>query len=141
MLRLGKTFSCTHNEVNEIKTLDGTSAPVQYDAAGNMTTIPVGEVPADGHYHATWDAWNRLVSLKSPGAGSSSSSSSSSSTSPAQKELYQNYEYDGLTRRTRKITYLGNLPGTVDIYYNSNWKNVEERRNTDTCAERQHVYG
>ena len=26
-----------------------------YDPAGNMTEIPIGEVPADGHYEAMWD--------------------------------------------------------------------------------------
>ena len=131
----------THNGANEIKTFDGTSAPVQYDAAGNMTTIPVGDVPADGHYEATWDAWNRLVRLRTPGAGSSSSSSSSSSGSPARQQLDASYEYDGLTRRTRRTTVYGVNPGTVDIYYNLAWKSVEERRNTDTCPERQQVYG
>ena len=130
----------THNEANEIETLDGLSAPLAYDPAGNMTEIPIGEIPADGHYEATWDAWNRLVRLKTPGAGSSSSSSSSSSP-PAPPALDVKYEYDGLTRRTRKNILVGSTTGLVDYYYNLAWKCVEQRRAGGNCPERQFVWG
>ena len=130
----------THNEANEIETLDGLSAPLAYDPAGNMTVIPIGEVPADGHYEATWDAWNRLVRLKTPGAGGSSSSSSSSSP-PAPPALDVKYEYDGLTRRTRKNILVGSTTGLVDYYYNLAWKCVEQRRAGGNCPERQFVWG
>lgn len=131
----------THTKVNEIKTYLGSSYPVSYDKAGNMVKVPTSETSYGLYQEFTWDAWHRLVKITTPGACNSSSSSSSSSSAPSQQGLDVRYEYDGLTRRTRKTVHCGVNLGTVSYYYNSNWKCVEERQGTATCAERQYIYG
>lgn len=81
--------SRTHNPVNEITDITTSVGtvwpdPVQ-DAAGNMTSMPQ---PADlaNSFTCTYDAWNRLVKLED------------GATTVAE------YEYDGLNRRTLKVT-------------------------------------
>jgi RHS repeat-associated protein len=133
------TQSRTHNPSNQITSISGPTGAVQpaYDPAGNMTRMPR---PGDWSAAAelTWDAWNRLVKLRTPSSPSSSSSGSSSSASsssdssssasgssssgsPASLEI--TYQYDALTRRTRKT----NGAGTIDYYYDRQWRAVEER--------------
>ena len=70
-----------------------------------MTSIPKPTDLANG-YAATYDAWNRLVSLDS---GSSAT-----------------YQYDGLHRRIKRTE--GST--TTHYYYNNNWQCVEERVET-----------
>jgi RHS repeat-associated protein len=60
-------------------------------------------------------------SASSSSDSSSSASGSSSSGSPASLEI--TYQYDALTRRTRKT----NGAGTIDYYYDRQWRAVEER--------------
>jgi YD repeat-containing protein len=72
------------NRVNEITEIAATVGPgwivPQYDPAGNMTRLPQPLNPSAG-YTATWDAWNRLVTL-----------------TDGQTTVEQN-SYDGLNRR------------------------------------------
>ena len=84
-----------------------------YDARGNMTTVPK---PSDltATYAATYDAWNRLVELKS-GAN-----------------VVLKCEYDGLGRRTKKhINTSSPLDQTYDEYqhffYTFGWQLLETR--------------
>jgi RHS repeat-associated protein len=122
----------THNKANEMQTLDGYSAPVAYDAAGNMTRIPQGEEPADGHYEATWDAWYRLVKIQTPpGTGGSGGSGD---------WLEVNYQYDGLTRRTKKTIETDPNVEIVSYYWNKDWKCVEEY-GVGSNPTKQNVYG
>jgi YD repeat-containing protein len=79
-----------------------------------MTAMPQPAAPT-ASYTATYDAWNRLVKLVSGGT------------------TVGEYSYDGLTRRTKKIT-----SGTTRHFYYSNaWQVLEERLGTSTTADRQ----
>ena len=109
----------THNAVNEVETISGSSALIQQNAAGNMVKAPK---PLDwsSAYTMTYDAWQRLVKVKS------------GSTTTAI------YAYDGHNRRTTKVT--GSTTRHY-YYYSSQWQILEERLNTATTADRQFVWG
>ncbi len=79
-----------------------------------MTTIPQPATPTSS-FAATYDAWNRLISL----VGVAS------------------YSYDGLNRRATKT-----VSGTVrDFYYSNQWQVLEERIGGASIADRQFVWG
>jgi len=146
----------TANPVNEITAITNSTGPTwaqpAYDAAGNMTTIPTGNAPGwsdlsvadwsglspDGwatmpllggpdSYTATYDAWNRLVTL-TDGANT-----------------IQENEYDPRAYRTVRKRYVGGvLDETRHYYYSTDWQVLEERLGTDPIsagAERQFVWG
>ena len=100
------TQSRTHNVSNQITSITGPTGVVQpaYDKAGNMTVAPSPAAWATG-YAYKWDAWNRLVEIKQG------------------TTVIGSYAYDALTRRTRKT--VGGV--TRDIYYDRQWRSVEER--------------
>ena len=108
----------THNAVNEVETISGSSSLMVQNAAGNMSKAPK---PLDwsSAFTMTYDAWQRLVKIKS------------GSTTVA------TYAYDGQNRRVTKTT------GTTlrHYYYSSQWQILEERLNTTTTADRQFVWG
>ena len=108
----------THNAVNEVETISGSSSLMTQNAAGNMSKAPK---PLDwsSAYVMTYDAWQRLVQVKS---GSTTVAS---------------YAYDGQNRRTTKVT--GST--TRHYYYSSQWQILEERLNATTTADRQFVWG
>jgi len=108
----------THNAVNEVETINGSSALIQQNAAGNMVKAPQ-PTNWSSAYTMTYDAWQRLVKVKS------------GSTTTAI------YAYDGQNRRTTKVT--GST--TRHYYYSSQWQILEERLNTTTTADRQFVWG
>lgn len=94
----------------------------QYDAAGNMTTMPQ---PADPYksFNAVWDGWNRMVALLSSG------------------QSVGGYSYDGLRRRVVKKTYVGGvLSETRDVFHSRRWQTLEERLDIATI-DRQFVWG
>jgi RHS repeat-associated protein len=107
------------NEVNEITGISGGSwvVPV-YDAAGNMTTLPQPKTPTSG-YDATYDAWNRLVKLVDGMTDVATCA------------------YDPLTRRI--IVDDGSV--VRHAYFTASWRNIEERIDSSTDAERQFVWG
>jgi len=146
----------TANPVNEITAITNSTGPVwaqpAYDAVGNMTTIPTGNAPGwsdlsvadwsglplDGwatmplsggpdSYTATYDAWNRLVTLTDG------------------TNTIQENEYDPRTYRTvRKGYTAGVLDETRHYYYSTDWQVLEERIGADPIpadAERQFVWG
>jgi RHS repeat-associated protein len=87
-----------------------TWATPAYDLAGNMTTIPIPPSPTSG-YTATYDAWNRLISL------------ANGSTAVA------TYAYDGLSRRMLKAIYVsGTLDHKEHAYFNDDWQLLEVRK-------------
>jgi len=98
------------NEISGISASAGTTwATPAYDAAGNMSGIPIPTNLASA-YTATYDAWNRLVSL------------ANGSTTVA------TYAYDGLNRRTVKGVYAaGTLDHNEHAYYNEKWQVLEIR--------------
>ena len=110
------TQSRTHNTANEILTLSGAS--IQQNAAGNITKAPKPSGWGSA-FILTYDAWNRLVKVKS---GSSNVAI---------------YGYDGLSRRTIKTS-----GGTTrHYYYTQQWQIIEERVGTSTSPDRQFVWG
>jgi RHS repeat-associated protein len=150
----------THNPANQITSISGPSGAVQpaYDPAGNMTVMPSTQDWSVGD-ELTWDAWNRLTrvrpasssssssSLSSSESSSSSSQSSSSSenSSSSSSESHSSsgsssssapsgeitYQYDARTRRTRKT----NTAGSIDYYYDKQWRAIEERVGSSVSAE------
>ena len=107
----------THNTANETVEIDGSTATVGHDLAGNMVKVPqVADWSSTNGLK--WDAWNRLVSVK---AGS---------TTVAE------YSYDGLTRRVTKET-----GATRHYYYSDQWQILEESIDDETTAERQFIWG
>jgi hypothetical protein len=57
--------SRSNNKDNQLEQIDGSSALLSYDRAGNATKVPPG-TGADWskYYQPVWDAWNRLVEVK-----------------------------------------------------------------------------
>ena len=117
----------TANEISGISASVGSTwATPAYDLAGNMTTIPAPSL-LTSTYTATYDAWNRLVSL-----------ASGSTTIAA-------YSYDGLHRRIVKGIYAG---GAVDhnehAYFSERWQILEVRKEvsgtTNTNPFEQYVW-
>ena len=108
----------THNAVNEVETISGSSALIQQNAAGNLSKVPK---PLDwsSAYTMTYDAWQRLVKVKNGGTTTAI------------------YAYDGQNRRVTKVT--GST--TRHYYYSSQWQILEEQLNSTTTADRQFVWG
>ncbi|MES2659495.1 MAG: RHS repeat-associated core domain-containing protein [Verrucomicrobiota bacterium] len=123
----------THTKVNEIQTFDGSGIPVVFDRAGNMTRMPKA-LAGTSYYEAIWDAWNRLVRVKTPGGSGGYGSYSGMS-------LDVKYAYDGQTRRTTTEVVTGQDPGTTHYYYNAAWKCIEQRLNDTDVAYKQFVFG
>jgi RHS repeat-associated protein len=117
----------TANPVNEITAINnsvgaGWVTPA-YDKAGHMTTMPQPASPGSS-YVATYDAWNRLMTLSAGGS------------------QVAGYQYDGLKRRTEKNLYSGGvLSSTRHYFYSSAWQVIEERLGTTTTPDRQFVWG
>jgi RHS repeat-associated protein len=98
------------NEISGISASVGSTwATPAYDLAGNMQTVPIPSSLTSG-YTATYDAWNRLVSL------------ANGSTTVAK------YTCDGLNRPTVNGVYLsGSLDHNEHLYYNEDWQLLEIR--------------
>ncbi|WP_428307945.1 RHS repeat domain-containing protein [Lacipirellula sp.] len=121
------TQSRTHSKTNEIASISNWADP-QYDHAGNMVAIPRPDDLEDV-YRATWDAWGRLVELEEE--------YSLSSFRPI-----ASYQYDGLNRRSVKVTYTSGTPVEARRYYFSDaWQVLEERVGSSEDAEQQFVWG
>jgi RHS repeat-associated protein len=87
----------THNQENEITSITNQPTPT-YDADGNTTQDETGQTYA-------YDAWNRLVQVKSAGGA-----------------VIASYAYDALGRR------IAENEGTAkDLYYSSDWQVLEEQ--------------
>jgi RHS repeat-associated protein len=100
----GSTQTRTANQQNQITSISGQTTPV-YDANGNMTTDQTGKT-------LIYDAWNRLVQVKSGSA------------------VLEAYSYDSLGRRVTVN------PGTLtSLYYSNAWQVVEEQAGGTTQAQ------
>ncbi|MDY3560569.1 hypothetical protein R5W23_001813 [Gemmata sp. JC673] len=96
----GTTQTRTANAQNEITGISGATAPT-YDANGNMTGDETGR-------QFVYDAWNRLVAVKSSGG-----------------TTLKTYAYDGLNRRATETIAATSV--TTDLYYSDQWQVLEER--------------
>ena len=115
----------TVNKANEITGISGGSwVTPAYDRSGNMTTMPQPAAPTSS-YTATYDAWNRLMSL------------TDGSNTVAE------YQYDGQNWRTITKSYSGGtLSETRHHYYSQQWQCLEEKVGTSTLTlDRQFVWG
>ena len=107
----------TNNKANEITGLSEPESQTQwvvpqYDARGNMITMPKPDSPASG-MTCVYDAWNRMVAAKN-----------------SDGTVIGTYAYDGLNRRITKT-----VSGTVQhAYYNSGWQLLETRKTSDPEA-------
>jgi len=79
-----------------------------YDAAGNTTTVPIPPSPANS-FTCTYDAWNRLVKVKT-GEGET-------------ETVYALNDYDSLHRMVAKKV----ATVTYHYYYNEAWQALEVR--------------
>ncbi len=111
----------TNNKDNQLTQIDGSSALLEYDRAGNALKVPPGIGDDwDKYFQPVWDAWNRIVEVKN-GNGTT----------------VQKNAYDGLSRRI--TTESG---GTVThTYWSDRWKPLEERTDSSTTAARSYLWG
>jgi RHS repeat-associated protein len=93
----GTTQARGYNKQNEITAITGQN-PTAYDSNGNMTTDQTGKT-------LIYDAWNRLVQVKSG------------------TTVLESYSYDALGRR---ISETPNGAPTKSLYYSSAWQVLEE---------------
>ncbi len=105
-----------NNRDNQLTALNADANGLAYDAAGNMTACrPDMEGDWTKGYTMVWDAWNRLVAVRSAGTNAEITVCT----------------YDGLTRRLTSTSQ--------DVirhhYYNDVWKCVEERLWSSTDPE------
>ncbi len=91
------------NRQNEITSISGATTPT-YDGNGNMTGDETGKL-------FVYDAWNRLVTVKSSGG-----------------TTLKTYAYDGLNRRASE-TASGT---TTDLYYSAAWQVLTEKVGSGT---------
>ena len=111
----------THDKDNQITGFSSTPAwatPPGYDAAGNMTSFPKSDSPANA-FTTTYDAWNRMKTV-------------SDADGPM-----ATYQYDGFGRRTIKTTAIE----TRHFYFTSSWQDIEERVGTAATADLQYMLG
>ncbi|MBI2481366.1 MAG: hypothetical protein HYV60_22830, partial [Planctomycetia bacterium] len=110
------------NEVNEITDITETTGPSwitpAFDRNGNMTTVPKPADPTIA-FTCTYDSWNRMVKVEEG------------------MTTVGEYAYDSLKRRITK-----DVDSTVRHFlYSSQWQSLEERFDSSTDPERQHIWG
>ncbi|MDO4586950.1 MAG: hypothetical protein Q4C95_06580 [Planctomycetia bacterium] len=99
-----------HNAANELVTIGNSNTYVATDPNGNMTKVVKPFTWASG-MNLTYDAWNRLVTVKDAD----------------NITLIAEYQYNPLNHRVLKKTYTnGTLTETRTFYYNRNWQCLEE---------------
>jgi len=100
------------------ETFQETTTLTGYAHAGNLVD--------DGTFRFVYDAWNRLVSVKS--------------SKDAGAVTFQTAEFDGLGRRMKKtVTNSGDLEGTV-VYYYDGQRIIETRDGSGNLAQ-QFIHG
>jgi RHS repeat-associated protein len=108
--------SRTHNAVNEILSIAESSTYIAYDKNGNLTKC-VKPSNWSSVYTLTYDAWNRLTTVKDGTI------------------TVATYVYDGLNRRVKKIIE----SETRLFYFNQQWQCLEEHIGS-TCDMR-YIWG
>ena len=111
----------THDAANQVGTISGSGgnwADAVHDAAGNMTIMPDGTDPANYKLRATYDAWNRLVKIERRRNDEQDSG----------WVVVDEFQYDGLNRRTVKEKYAGGTLAERRYYFfDQDWQVLEER--------------
>ena len=112
-----------HNRDNQMVQIDGSASGISYDLAGNATLLPpTGDGTWDSSYQLVWDAWNRLVAVKSADGETTIAA----------------YSYDGLFRRL-----ISTVSGaTRQCLYNDQWKAVLDwDTSAPTTTRQQYLWG
>ncbi|MCB1202884.1 MAG: RHS repeat-associated core domain-containing protein [Verrucomicrobiae bacterium] len=113
--------SRSNNQDNQLTQIDGSSALLSYDRAGNATkTAPGTNGDWSKSYQPVWDAWNRLVEVKDENG-----------------TTVQKNAYDGLSRRLTKES----ASVVTHTYWSDRWKPLEERIGSATTASRSYLWG
>jgi len=113
--------SRSNNQDNQLTQIDGSSALLSYDRAGNATkTAPGTNGDWSKSYQPVWDAWNRLVEIKDETGASE-----------------QKNTYDGVSRRITKEA----ASVVTHTYWSDRWKPLEERVGSATTASRSYLWG
>jgi len=97
---------------NRMTQVNGSSAGITYDQAGNMTQGPLND--SGPHHKLKWDAWNRLVEVRTTA-----------------DVVVMTCGYDALFRRITKTA--GGV--TRHSYYSDRWKALEERVDPGTGTQ------
>jgi RHS repeat-associated protein len=110
-----------NNKDNQLTQIDGSSALLSYDRAGNATKTAPGVGGDWGKSsHVIWDAWNCIVEVKDENWTS-----------------VQKNAYDGLSRRITKEA----ASVVTHTYWSDRWKPLEERTGSATTAARSYLWG
>jgi len=109
------TQTRTHNVANEILTFNGIAADPTYNGAGNMTLMPK-PINWGTKWYCAWDAWNRLIRINQTTSGGT---------------VVFTAKYDARSRRTQKVE----SSTTTEIYYDKQWRSVEERIGSTVKAQ------
>jgi len=109
-----------HDRGNRLTQIEDNPHNMLIDRVGRMRqAAPDASGDWDGKLEITWDAWSRITSVKNNG------------------EVVGQYTYDGLTRRiTREVG-----EETLHSYYDTQWRPVEERKDSETTAALSYLWG
>ncbi|MCG3126249.1 MAG: hypothetical protein CHACPFDD_01079 [Phycisphaerae bacterium] len=117
----------------------GDSIVINDDFASNATSLSYddnGNLTDDGVFKFVYDAWNRLVGVKSRYTGGTT------------QTTFATYAYDGANRRTSKVVTNNGVEvypndggnTTVNFYYDDQWR-IVETRNGSSQTTWQHLWG
>ena len=129
----------THDNANQITSISGVALAPLYDQAGNNVRGPRPADPnANNAAHFRYDAWNRMAKVYLDDGDTAG-------TLDPNDQLLEACQYDGLMRRTARVTReaVGATPvwRRTDYYHNENWQVVEEwRRTMPVGADPQGTY-
>jgi RHS repeat-associated protein len=113
--------SRSNNKDNQLTQIDGSSALLGYDRAGNATkTAPGTNADWTKYYQPVWDAWNRIVEVKDETGAS-----------------VQKNAFDGISRRITKEA----SSVVTHTYWSDRWKPLEDRVGSATTASRSYLWG
>jgi RHS repeat-associated protein len=111
-----------HDKGNRLTQIEGDPNAILLDRAGRMLQVPpdaAGEW--DEPVKLQYDAWSRITEVRRA----------------SDDTVLAKYGYDGLGRRTKR-----EVDGVVHhIYYSDTWRPVEERKNDETTASVQYLWG
>lgn len=109
-----------HDCGNRMTQINNAYYPVILDRAGRIReSAPDADGNWGGRLALNWDAWSRVKRVNSGGFNVGS------------------YNYDGLHRRITRETG----GATWHSYYNNQWRQVEERKNNETTAITNYLWG
>jgi RHS repeat-associated protein len=111
--------SAVYNSANELLLINGSTAYVGHDLAGNMTKMPLFN---GGAHNLTYDPWNRLVEVRDSASN-----------------IVTLNEYDGLGQRI--VHNDGTInDGKYEYYYNDKWQLLTQTRYVSAVETIDSIY-